>query len=63
VLNLWGDDDPVRSIASPAIVAALPNAAVETVILSHCGHFWHECPDAFFSRVRAFLGLPPEPGS
>ena len=63
VLNLWGDDDPVRPIASPAIVAALPNAAVETVILSHCGHFWHECPDAFFSRVRAFLDLPTEPGS
>ena len=62
VLNLWGDDDPVRPIASPAIVAALPNAAVEAVMLSQCGHFWHECPDAFFSRVRAFLGLPTELG-
>ena len=62
VLNLWGDDNPVRPIASPAIVAALPNAAVEAVMLSQCGHFWHECPDAFFSRVRAFLGLPTELG-
>ncbi|MBN1139933.1 MAG: alpha/beta hydrolase [Anaerolineae bacterium] len=62
VLNLWGDDDPVRPIASPAIVAALPNAAVETVVLSQCGHFWHERPGAFLSRVRAFPGLPTELG-
>jgi len=61
VLNLWGDDDPVRPIASPAIIAALPNAALETVILSHCGHFWHECPEEFFSKVGAFLELPANP--
>lgn len=57
VLNLWGDDDPARPVSSPAIVAALPNAAVETVVLSDCGHFWHECPEPFFAAVRAFLGL------
>ncbi len=61
VLNLWGDDDLVRSIASPAIVAAMPNAAMETVVLSHCGHFWHECPEEFFERVRLFLELPVAP--
>jgi len=61
VLNLWGDDDPARPIASPAIVAALPNADVETVVLPHCGHFWHECPEEFFEQVRAFLELPAAP--
>jgi proline iminopeptidase len=61
VLNLWGEDDPVRSIASPAILAALTNAAVETVLLPKCGHFWHECPEEFFSKVRVFLDLPPTP--
>lgn len=55
VLNLWGDDDPVRQISSPAIIAALPNATVETAVLGQCGHFWHECPDQFFARVRDFL--------
>lgn len=61
VLNLWGEDDPVRLIASPAIVAALPNASVETVVLPRCGHFWHECPDSFFSQVGAFLDIPIGP--
>jgi carboxyl-terminal processing protease len=56
VLNVWGDDDPVRQVSSPAIITALPNAAVETVVLSHCGHFWHECPGPFFTAIRAFLG-------
>jgi proline iminopeptidase len=57
VLNLWGDNDPARSIASPAIIASLPNAALETVVLPHCGHFWHECPTEFFDQVQAFLKL------
>ena len=26
MLNLWGDDDPARPVASPAILAALPKA-------------------------------------
>jgi proline iminopeptidase len=57
VLNLWGDDDPIRPIASPAIIAALPNANLETTVLNHCGHFWHECPEQFFTTMRTFLGL------
>jgi len=57
VLNLWGEDDPVRSIASPAIISALPNADIETIVLNHCGHFWHECPEQFFTAMRTFLGL------
>jgi len=57
VLNLWGENDPVRSIASPAIISALPNADIETIVLNHCGHFWHECPEQFFATMRTFLGL------
>jgi pimeloyl-ACP methyl ester carboxylesterase len=38
--------------------SALTNAQVEMVELERCGHFWHECPDEFFARVRAFLDLP-----
>jgi pimeloyl-ACP methyl ester carboxylesterase len=57
VLNLWGEGDPVRSIASPAIIAALSNTSLETVVLNHCGHFWHECPDQFFTVLRTFVGL------
>jgi pimeloyl-ACP methyl ester carboxylesterase len=56
VLNLWGDADPCRPIASPAILDALPKAEVETVALSRCGHFWHECPEQFFAAVQTFLG-------
>ena len=55
VLNLWGDDDPARAAASPAILAALPDSGVETVVLDTCGHFWHECPEQFFSILRSFL--------
>jgi len=55
VLNLWGDDDPCRAISSPAILDALPKAEVETVALSRCGHFWHECPEQFFAAMHAFL--------
>lgn len=57
MLNLWGEDDPVRPVASPEIIAALSNADLETVIFSNCGHFWHECPDQFFTTVRAFLDI------
>ena len=57
VLNLWGEDDPVRPVASPAVIAALPNSDIETIVLSNCGHFWHECPDEFFTTMGTFLGL------
>jgi proline iminopeptidase len=57
VLNLWGDDDPARPVSSPAILAALPDADVKTVVFSDCGHFWHECPEQFSAAMRAFLGL------
>lgn len=57
VLNLWGEDDPVRPIASLAIIAALPNAALETVVINQCGHFWNECPEPFFAAISTFLDL------
>jgi pimeloyl-ACP methyl ester carboxylesterase len=44
-----------------ATVSALSNAQVEFVLLSACGHFWHECPDAFFAHVRAFLQASAAP--
>lgn len=55
VLNLWGEDDPVRPVSSPEITAALSNADVETILLRKCGHFWHECPEQFFTTMHAFL--------
>ena len=57
VLNLWGEDDPARQAASPALITALSNAELETVVLPNCGHFWHECPGPFFTHVRDFLNL------
>jgi proline iminopeptidase len=61
VLNLWGDDDPVRPVSSPAILAALPLTDVETVVFGDCGHFWHECPEQFSAAIRTFLGLNGTP--
>jgi C-terminal peptidase prc len=55
VLVLWGADDPFGRQMAEATVSALSNAAVEFVVLEKCGHFWHECPAQFYSRVRAFL--------
>jgi pimeloyl-ACP methyl ester carboxylesterase len=60
ILVLCGKDDPFGVPLSEAIVAALTSAKAEYVVLDKCGHFWHECPDTFFSRVRTFLGLPGE---
>ena len=57
VLVMCGKDDPY-ALLSENIVAALPSAKVEYVVLDKCGHFWHECPQAFFSQVRDFLDLP-----
>jgi proline iminopeptidase len=57
VLLLWGEDDPFGVQMAEATLAALSKAEVEFVLLEKCGHFWHECPDQFYPRVRAFLGL------
>jgi len=60
VLFLWGEDDPFGLPMAEATLDALSAADVEFVRLTSCGHFWHECPAAFFSQVRAFLGPTPE---
>jgi len=57
VLVLCGKDDPYAPMTE-AVVAALTSANVKYVVLDKCGHFWHECPEAFFAQVRAFLELP-----
>jgi pimeloyl-ACP methyl ester carboxylesterase len=59
VLLLWGEDDPFGMVYVEATQVALSAATVETVVLERCGHYWHECPDEFFSHIRAFLELPP----
>jgi pimeloyl-ACP methyl ester carboxylesterase len=58
VLLMFGGDDPFGLQMAEATREALTNAPVEFVVIDHCGHFWHECPDAFYPRVREFLGLP-----
>jgi proline iminopeptidase len=59
VLLLWGEDDPFGSEMAEATRDALVEAEVEFVVLQGCGHYWHECPAAFFAQMRAFLSLPP----
>ena len=49
------------SLTPKHVRAALANAQVELVVLEKCGHFWDECPDLFYPRVRAFLGLADDP--
>jgi pimeloyl-ACP methyl ester carboxylesterase len=61
VLILWGEDDPFGLGMGEATRDALSNAQVEFVVLEDCGHFWQECPDDFYPRVRSFLELPSEP--
>jgi proline iminopeptidase len=62
VLFLWGQDDPFGLPTAEATRKALSTAQVEFVMLERCGHLWQECPDEFFSMVRAFLGLRPASG-
>ena len=57
VLVVFGEDDPAGMPLVEETLAALRSADVEFVLLEKCGHFWHECPDQFYPRVRAFLGL------
>jgi proline iminopeptidase len=61
VLVLWGEDDPFDMAYVEATKRALSAATVEIAVLEKCGHYWHECPDDFFSHLRAFLKLSPAP--
>lgn len=60
ILFLWGENDPFGRPMAETTVEALSAAELEFVELEKCGHFWQECPDAVYPRIRAFLGLPPE---
>lgn len=56
ILMLWGEDDPFGLSMAEATKTALAFGDVDFVVLNACGHFWHECPQEFFSQVRSFLG-------
>jgi len=59
VLIWWGEDDPAVMPMAEETRDTLTNAHVEFVVVEKCGHFWHERPEAFSPRVRAFLDVPP----
>ena len=59
VLFLWGEDDPFGLETAQATRSTFSAAQVEFVLIEECGHLWQECPDDFFSQVRAFLDHPP----
>ena len=61
VLFLWGEHDPFGLETAQATRNTFSAAQVEFVVIEECGHLWQECPDDFFSQVRAFLDLPPVP--
>jgi pimeloyl-ACP methyl ester carboxylesterase len=56
VLIMLGEDDPIIGQLD-ALVPAFANAQLETILLPDCGHFWYECPDAFWASLSEFLGL------
>ena len=58
VLILWGEDDSFGLEAAEVTRDSLASAGVQFEILANCGHYWHECPEAFFPLVKTFLGLP-----
>lgn len=55
VLMLWGEDDPFGLGMAEATMSAFSSADVDFITLDACGHYWHECPQAFFSEVLAFI--------
>ena len=57
VLILMGEDDPFGLQMAEEIRNALSQAKPKIITLKNCGHFWHECPEAFATHVRRFLGL------
>ncbi|MBN1939194.1 MAG: alpha/beta fold hydrolase [Candidatus Aminicenantes bacterium] len=57
VLILWGRDDVVGLDIAEKTRAALSAARVELSVIEHCGHYWQEQPEEYFSRIRRFLGL------
>lgn len=60
VLILMGQDDPFDLPMAEEVHDALLAAQVEFIVLEDCGHFWHECPEAFMTQVRRFLRTIPQ---
>jgi proline iminopeptidase len=56
VLVLWGEDDPFGLAYMDATKQTLLAAKLEIVILSECGHYWHECAGESLDQIHAFLG-------
>jgi pimeloyl-ACP methyl ester carboxylesterase len=54
VLVLWGKDDPFGLAMAEATLSAF-SGEIDFVVLEACGHYWHECPQDFFSQVVSFL--------
>ena len=55
VLMLWGEDDPFGLAMAEATISAFSSDNVDFVVLDACGHYWHECPQEFFSQVLSFI--------
>ena len=53
-LLLWGKDDPFGLAMAEATRSAF-SGGIDFVVLDACGHYWHECPEAFFAQVLSFL--------
>ncbi|MCX5741389.1 MAG: alpha/beta fold hydrolase [Proteobacteria bacterium] len=60
VLVIQGEADPFRREMADRIVAALTHTRAQFVLVPRCGHLpWEECPEPFFTVVRAFLAARP----
>ena len=55
VLVMYGKDDPFGMPMVDAVISSLSSADVKLVMLEKCGHYWHECPEAFYPQVSAFI--------
>lgn len=55
VLLFHGLDDPFGEQMPASIQDTFVQSSVDFVPIENCGHFWHECPDAFYPRVADFL--------
>jgi proline iminopeptidase len=56
-LILWGEDDSFGLFTAEATRDSLSAAGVQFELLANCGHYWHECPGAFYPLLKSFLGL------
>jgi proline iminopeptidase len=55
LMVFFGKGDPFGSQWGEATLAAFQATQGSLVLLENCGHFWQECPDAFYPAWEAFL--------